>query len=413
MIRQVRKKVQTKIIETFEKEHHKLIDSFKRNLHIYALQVFANRIQHKQNEWDKNNKPVELLKKREAEFKRIIHTRLRYGYELDGEGEIMGDKLKEAIIKLALKAGNNARFDKILSQPKFSNAQNVRLMYFSQLANDTFEVNEHIKDPKGSIEQWYIDLVNSKFAQIGLETAKNSLRTELDLVLTEIKDITKTTTQIGEFVQEYLTKVDEIYACSIDLAGKNSLKDTQMLRASILSVLEKLKVDNLNNNQHIDESMLKKPADHLPIMDRLGCTHYCPMCSAMCWGQKWHEKDTGETSKHHTSHQPLGLSGMRKQKDKTLSSTLCGDNNPDSSQWVLSEKKLTWRDVKAKYSDWKFQKHVNKFFDQIMCWFFVKYNREIANYYEVLPTPDAELKATGWLNLDLSKILAEMTAELS
>jgi len=87
--------------------------------------------------------------------------------------------------------------------------------------------------------------------------------------------------------------------------------------------------------------------------------------------------------------------------------------------WYHGDELLSWQTLISKYhNDWKFQKHVKIEFDNIMCWFFAKYQEDIAQMHNcktnvVKPLPPRELQATNWLSLDLSKILAQMEAEFN
>ena len=322
MVRQTKRQVDD-YISAFEKEfNHKLLEKFAWDIHVYALRFLKKHAITMQGKWDEKNKPLNLLMQKETEYKSIIATRLQFGYELDGEGKIIGDLLLKAIVANAVYAGNKARIDKILKRVDLSNAQNIRLMYFSELLDrkDGEKIAEHFKRPKMQIEKWYNQKINSYYKDVS-KTFNSTFKTEYELVCNQIKDITKSTTEdIMKFVNEYLTNADVFYKASIDIESKKSPKGVSLLRDKIFETLK----DSIKVNKAKTNIEFKSPTEDSLIMNRLGCTHNCPLCNALCWGQRDHEKDVGETSKHHTSHQPSGLGGTWLHGTNRLSNGLCG-----------------------------------------------------------------------------------------
>jgi len=161
-----------KLVTNFEKEFNiKLVDDFKtRYLHSYGLSVLQKKMEVQQEKWNMKNSPLELLKKQEVSYKDMIRTRLTYGYNADGEGRVIADILIAAIYKIAAREANRTRSSKIRSQIPFSNSQNVRLMYFIELAecNDTQRVVNHFSDASSSITKWYKKKVNSMFKDVAI-----------------------------------------------------------------------------------------------------------------------------------------------------------------------------------------------------------------------------------------------------
>jgi len=92
---------------------------------------------------------------------------------------------------------------------------------------------------------------------------------------------------------------------------------------------------------------------------------------------------------------------------------LCGEKEDDNAKWWIGDDRVTWKEVKSRHPTWTFQRHANTTFDKIMCWFFVKYNDDLAIEYNCKPSIKDELEKTGWREYDMNKILAEMRAELS
>jgi hypothetical protein len=63
----------------------------------------------------------------------------------------------------------------------------------------------------------------------------------------------------------------------------------------------------------------------------------------------------------------------------------------------------------ARHCDWQYQTHHNQKFNELMCWFFVKLNNDIAKQENRNPTNYEQLRSRGWLDLD-AKFAAIMTS---
>jgi hypothetical protein len=100
------------------------------------------------------------------------------------------------------------------------------------------------------------------------------------------------------------------------------------------------------------------PWHHKQMMDRLGCTHACPLCSALCCGQRRHDEDSGETQKHHTCHQPMGLSGTKYRDSKRLLSMSC-HNIKRSTKWWIDDELMSWESIQKmdRYKNWIYRTH--------------------------------------------------------
>jgi hypothetical protein len=127
------------------------------------------------------------------------------------------------------------------------------------------------------------------------------------------------------------------------------------------------------------EICFMSPSDDKLVMDRLGCTHACPLCSALCWGQRGHGEDSGETQKHHTCHLPMGLSGRMHRDSKELLSMSCHNNKRSTKLWVDDEL-MSWESMQKldRYKNWIYRTHVNKKFNDLMNWFCCKLHESIA-----------------------------------
>ncbi|CAG8773895.1 3438_t:CDS:1, partial [Dentiscutata heterogama] len=80
--------------------------------------------------------------------------------------------------------------------------------------------------------------------------------------------------------------------------------------------------------------------------------------------------------------------------------------------WYLGKSDPTeWSTAKDKdFSNWKFNPHYQKMFNNLMCWFFVKLHEDLANYYISEPKSRKSLKSYGWLNLDYDNIINALRA---
>jgi len=99
-------------------------------------------------------------------------------------------------------------------------------------------------------------------------------------VETQVNDLSKSSVEIIEFVKEYLQTLEDLSY------NNNSPHDTTLLRSSLLQTIKsKLTSDVINQ---IDEkwsqlnTYLMDPSEDSLVMDRLGCNHCCPKCTAVC-----------------------------------------------------------------------------------------------------------------------------------
>ena len=124
-------------------------------------------------------------------------------------------------------------------------------------------------------------------------------------------------------------------------------------------------------------------------MSRLGCTARCRWCGALCWGQRGHEEDQGETRKHHSSHQPQGLGRSFYMTTYQLMSRPCHEVTDEIfvhfGDYFVSG--MSWQEAKAKhFSDWKFDKHYISKFDELMRWFFPETAPQHCRKFRVVET---------------------------
>jgi len=67
------------------------------------------------------------------------------------------------------------------------------------------------------------------------------------------------------------------------------------------------------------------------------------------------------------------------------------------------------------FSDWKFSKHYNEKFDELMRWFMQELHNDIAQYYNnsLLPATAADLQRYGCVGLNLHEIMQRIEEQMS
>jgi hypothetical protein len=156
-------------------------------------------------------------------------------------------------------------------------------------------------------------------------------------------------------------------------------KDLETIRNSIQTFL--------SNSKRISELCqkikFKKPSEEKLVLDCMGCTATCHFCSALL-GQRGHDKNDDKTKIHHSCHQPCGVAyGLCNVNTNELSPN---DYDYDyDDKWsvncdLCSGDMVKWSIVStdAKHCDWQYQTHHNQKFNELMSWFFVKLNNDIA-----------------------------------
>ena len=167
---------------------------------------------------------------------------------------------------------------------------------------------------------------------------------------------------------------------------------------------------------HFDESLFSPPSADAGVMSRLGCTHRCFWCGAICWGQKGHEADRGETRKHHSSHQPQGLIGTLYRENLRLVAQPCHDTTDETMVYFGEYHRGTlWSEAKEKhFSDWKFDRHYISRFDELMRWFFCELHQHIANNSKSRkPAMKEDLERHNCTNLQYNDIMSRIDQEIN
>jgi len=138
-------------------------------------------------------------------------------------------------------------------------------------------------------------------------------------------------TDLKEYIENYVSANDSINYVSNNESNFTRDADSQNFdhfRNRIVDVMNSCKERNLRRTD-----LIFKPSDEKSILERLGCTASCPLCSALRWGTRDHDEDEGEGQMHRTSHQPMGLSGTRYRFSLELITDLCHDQKHVNKWW--------------------------------------------------------------------------------
>jgi GTPase Era involved in 16S rRNA processing len=412
MVAELKKKVNI-IISEFEKNNPKLKTEFKWKLHAFASQKLRIKMLIKQNDWDQKNNPLIVLQKNKSQYLEVIFERLKYGFDYNSDGMIAGNCLLNAIKQKAIEAGNRKRIDEVLGIDWLTNSESVRLKYFYEMADEIRKENfegalKHFRNPKWEIEEWFKKQVNN--FSTGKENIKFSetFKAEIEQVIQEVRN-SSSIIKIKGYIDEYISSCDGvIFDFGLD-SSKAKQSDVIIFKNRLIEVLnDNMKLRNITSNIHFIS-----PSCDKEVMDRLGCTNSCPLCSALCWGQRGHDEDSGETKKHHTCHQPMGLLGVRYLTSKKLSSDCCHDPK-NSDGWEEENKIYTWDEMRKlnEYKDWKYEPHINNKFNELMKWFFYNLHEKIAKEIGTKPAKKRHLKEYGMYDLDIGSIMAAINDKI-
>ena len=268
-----------------------------------------------------------------------------------------------------------------------TSSEKVRLKYLKHLADGVKRGEKeaalaYFENPTKEFEAWYRGVVDDHRSESFGSTFAKTFEQEFQSVLRKIENASDND-EIVSIAQS--ANVKSLYyqpSCDVNSDDVNVMKD------EILSTMK----GNKQKFCEFDESRFSRPSTDAGVMSRLGCTHRCFWCGAMCWGQRGHEADRGETRKHHSSHQPQGLIGIHGIESRHLVSEACHDTR-DERMVYFGDYRIPWAEAKKKhFSDWKFDRHYYSRLDELMRWFFHELHRDIAkNSEELKPATKQDL----------------------
>ena len=299
-----------------------------------------------------------------------------------------------------------------------TNSEKVRLKYFKYLAEQDLVrkgINdaavEHFLNPSKTIEAWYKTTVD----QYRSESFGNSFARTFDQEFQSIRrriENAKDCADVVSVAQKYSgTQVSLYFQPSSHLeANDNSFK---IMKDEIFEIMTKNKAEFC----HIDDSRFSPLSEDADVMSRIGCTDTCFLCGALCWGHRGHDSEQGETRKHHSSHQPCGLRGTHDKNTKHLLSEPCHDRGDETLVHFgeYMETGIEWHVAKVQnFSEWKFDRHYNLKFDELMRWFFFELHHSISErLVSTKPATKEDLERYNCDNLHYNIIMARIEQEIS
>jgi hypothetical protein len=410
----------------------KLSDNLRLHLLSFFYHTFESEMKEKQIEWNKENNPLTIFCDKEEKYRDLIKKRLKLGFDFNNEGIFAGDSLAGAIFSVALRQANEFKISKIKDINWIGNTQTVRLQYFSQLVNKVEEGNyenalKHFEKPKISLENWFKSIIDDPkiYFKETLKKYKSVFKTECKNVNKAIND-KKSTNEIRKYITDY-TKLNKAFnyieGNDSNYSEEADHQNLEHFRERIIKCINECEKETSEKSGY--NLNFKKGSEDSTIWERIGCTYSCPFCSALCWKSRDHfkeenvdndgensdkdeknSKDELDSQKHHSSHQPMGLSGAHykyedpskasKRTEKSLCARACHQNKNDYTFWHNAEL-IKWSEIIAlpRYSDWLYGIHHEKKFDDMMKWFFYKLHVNIAERLFLKPADSEELTKNG------------------
>jgi hypothetical protein len=147
-------------LNKFQTMHFKLEKEKKAMLHAWTQQLLLEQVETLQLEWDRQNKPLMILKQNEERYKQMISTRLEYGFTFQSEGLIIAEALTTAIVHKTITSVSDLQTQSFKGLIWTTNSEKVRLEYFIELAEEVSSGNkaralQHFANPQTEIERWY------------------------------------------------------------------------------------------------------------------------------------------------------------------------------------------------------------------------------------------------------------------
>ncbi|RHZ71352.1 hypothetical protein Glove_259g9 [Diversispora epigaea] len=310
-----------------------------------------------------------------------------------------------------MKVGNLERIKAVKDVVWMTSSELVRLKYFEVLAKQVQNGNNkeaisHFLNPKRYIEYWFKNQVDSVDSMADTEYYK-TYNSEFYYVSQKIHNC-QSLGEIERYVNNYMEEVDDIHY-KVNLKNlERHLNTSEEPHIQLRLHIEK----RLKDYCKPKPKFFQNPSDDESIMKMLGCTETCYWCGALCWGSRGHDRNTDETKKHHTAHQPGGLHGERYTQADILVAVSCHQKTDDLM--VLCWNKPTrWGVAKIRdFSDWKFESHYKDQLNNFMCWFFEKLNQDLAKRLNCVPASNNELSKYGCINLNYDNIINSLKVKL-
>ena len=295
----------------------------------------------------------------------------------------------------------------------------MRLKYFKHLADNVKEGRKdaavaYFLNPTVQIETWYKGTVDEYRSESSGETFARTFEQEFMSVLRKVENAADSN-EIISVTNNFSAGMGSLYyQPSPSFSLEANADELDVMKIEIITAMKK---DKDKFCKKVDDTLFSNPSADSGVMSRLGCTERCFWCGALCWGQRGHEANQGETKKHHSSHQPHGLAGVSNKHTCHLLSGPCHELTDDSTVYYgeYIESGTTWKVVREKhFSDWKFDKHCNSKFDALMRWFFQELHHSIAKSYKSLkPATSEDLQQHNCTNLIYDEIMSRVEQEIN
>jgi len=396
------------VLEKFEKEFHRLETFEKVNAHLWTQQLLYTLLNDLQDVWDKQNKPLMILQQNEQRYREIINTRLEHGFSCVSESYILGNALFDAVTRKGIEHASAQRIRNVKGVGWITCSETVRLQHILELADEVSKGNktraiQYFTSPQTEIERWFRDTVDGFADETTLQgELDNFCKAELKVLMTKIRQA-ETTEQIFLTAKAYIESVN-----TLPKLQNEKLDNLNMLKDIINHCLDKGTIPTVNKTN------LSLPSNDSDVMGYLGCTESCFWCGALCWGQRNHSEDDGDTQMHHSSHQPSGLRFLGYRGTNTLSALPCHDRKDDTKVWfgkfTEDEDGIPWITAKLQhFPNWKFDRHYRKQFDEIMRWFFQELHKDLASLRDNrLPATESELQKHKCVGLKYEDIRIQL-----
>jgi len=419
MVGELKHKLTEELDKTVSVKHKlKLTSTQKVHIHVWTLQQFCKRMEVMQAEWDKKNKPSSILNDNKDRYIQIINARLQHGFTSAAEGQIIGQHLLKVIQQKAIDAENVEKIRAVEGLVWTTNSEKVRLKYFKYLAErvangEKDEAVKHFQNPTEQIDAWYKKTVDDHRSESLGKMFTSTFENEFASVLRRVKNAGDSA-ELVSITQECSAGLESLYyQPSSTFSDSATPDDLEVMKIEIVTTMEKSK----DQFSHFDDNLFSRPSADVGVMARLGCTARCFCCGALCWGQRGHETDQGETRKHHSSHQPQGLIGSRYNVTHRLLAQSCHDTTDGDLIYFgeYNDSGIKWQAAKEKhFSDWKFDRHYNSRFDELMRWFFSEVHHDIAKCQESSnPATEEDLKRYNCTSLNYVYIMSRIEQEIN
>jgi hypothetical protein len=401
----MKKKVDT-IISEYKLIHKiKFKTSFIWKIHQFAVQKFNHEILNAQKKWEEINDPLVILRKDKTSYMNIINIRLKNGFTYASDGSIAADCLLNAMKQKVVDLLEKKRIDKVLKEKGIYNPYPVRIKFFSQLQKEVRIGNltqalDFFSNPKYYLEKWFTEFVDQGFKENDPQIFKEEFDKELKSVLREINRKSNVS-QIIKLIDDYKSNFEGINF-SAGLDPSKALKTEIEFFKNRLT--ERLK-DGTQHELIINETKIPFPSMNQIIMNRLGCTVACPLCSALCKGERGHDLDVGSLKKHYTHHQPMGFAGIHMDQTLELVSSSCHDQKNGDS-WYHNDERIYWSELRKlkMYQNWKFDKHYDQYTYDMIKYFFTQLHTAIASRLGLQPSSLKDLEVKSFWFITTEKI---------